>query len=79
MTRRAELSESLEISTNNVAQDSEPEHTLAVKYSAADFLNEYIGVLNSTDFGSHGSDMSKDSGRKFASGIYEEYLRDQGR
>lgn len=71
MTENAELPENVEIST----QDADR----SVQDSAADFLREYTGVLNSADFGSHGSDMSKDSDRKFASGIYEQYLRDQGR
>ena len=44
----------------------------SVKDSAADFLREYIGVLNSAE-----SNMSKDTGKKFAAGLHQKYMHEQ--
>lgn len=49
----------------------------SVRDSAADFLREYIGVLNSAEFDAVGADMSKDTGEKFAAGLYQKYLHQQ--
>lgn len=69
MTENAELPENVEIST----QDADR----GVQDSAADFLHEYIGVLNSAEFDGVGADMSKHTGKKFAAGLYQKYLHEQ--
>ena len=71
MTENAELPESVE------AAEEDAKH--GVQNSAADFLREYIGVLNSAEFDGAGAEMSKDAGKKFAAGLYEKYLHDQRR
>ncbi len=69
MTENAELPESVEAPTQDTKH--------SVQDSAADFLREYIGVLNSAEFDGAGADMSKDAGKKLAAGLYEKYLHDQ--
>ena len=69
MEENTELPENAEISTQD------PDRS--VQGSAADFLREYIGVLNSAEFDSAGADMSKDTGKKFADGICQKYIYEQ--
>ena len=72
MTDNAESPESIRMHLYKI-------RSIGVQDSAADFLREYIGVLNSAEFDGAGADMSKDAGRKFATGLYEKYLHDQRR
>lgn len=43
----------------------------------ADFLEGYIGVINSDEFGPEGRTMSVDTGKRFADHLWEKYQRDQ--
>ena len=69
MTENAEFPENVEAPAQ--------EATHGVQDSAADFLREYIGVLNSAEFGGAGADMSEDTSEKFAAGLYQKYIHEQ--
>lgn len=69
VTENAELPENVETPSQDAKR--------SVQDSAADFLREYIGVLNSAEFGSSGDEMSKDSGKKFAAGLHRKYIHEQ--
>ena len=69
MEENAELPENVEISTHDADR--------SVQDSAADFLREYIGVLNGKEFNGVETSLSEDSGKKFAAGLYQKYLHQQ--
>ncbi len=69
MTEINEFPENVEISTQ------EPDRS--VHDSAADFLREYIGVLNSAELDGVEANLSEDTGKKFAAELYQKYLHEQ--
>lgn len=49
----------------------------AAPRTLADFLEGYIGVIDSSELGPQGGAMSVDTGKRFAEDLWEEYQRDQ--
>ena len=75
MIEDIELSEDVDTLADSEKRPAESRRSPASEGTAADFLHEYIGALNSAEFGAQRSDMSKDSGKKFAASLYERHLR----
>ena len=69
MTENAESPENLDRSAHDAKH--------GVQDSAADFLREYIGVLNSAEFDIAGTAISKNTGKEFATGLYQKYVHEQ--
>ena len=69
----------------NHGREEEREHRMdtesgaksAAERTLADFLEGYIGVLDSSEFAPGGSNLSEETGRQFAEGLMEQ--REQGR
>ena len=59
------------------APDATGDDSAANGKTLADFLEGYIGVIDSSELGPRGGSMSVNTGKRFAEDLWEEYQRDQ--
>ena len=59
------------------SDNSRPRRRSVRRETLADVLHEHIGVLHSSEHGTAGASMSRDTGENFAAGLFEDYRSQQ--
>ena len=66
----AKLAEDFNALVDSLAADAKPE-------TMADFMRGHVGVVDSREFGPEGASLSKNTGKKFADALFEDYEKRQ--